>query len=59
MKPEALERRRAEIRRQAVERGVSIEQLPSGAYRLRGDAVDLRVRDLADVHPADLMPGRW
>jgi len=54
-----LDRRRDEIRRKAADQGVSIEVLPSGAYWLRGEGVDLRVRDLADVHPADLKPGRW
>lgn len=54
-----LERRRDEIRSQAANQGVTIEQLPSGLLHLRGEGVDLRVRDLADVHPADLKPGRW
>ncbi len=56
---EQLEARRNLVRDQAVELGIRVELLPSGVYHLRGDGVNMRVRDLADVLRADLVPGRW
>lgn len=56
---EQLEARRNLVRDQAAELGIRVELLPSGVYHLRGDGVNMRVRDLADVLRADLVPGRW
>ena len=53
------EARRNLVRDQAAELGIRVELLPSGVYHLRGDGVNMRVRDLADVLRADLVPGRW
>ena len=50
--------RRAEVLAAATRHGVTVEQLPSGAWRLRGPSVYITVEDLALITIDDLKPKR-
>ena len=50
------EKRRAQVIELASKRGIQIIKLPSGAFWLTGNGIDIKTMDLSLVIPYELMP---